>query len=82
MQGFQDKIGEIELVGAIMRASVVGADYYRTPCGRWWADVGGLDSSALFRKAVKGTKRQDEPYMPLEKCPLHSHDHSGKEVAT
>ena len=68
MQGFQEK-GVLELVGAIMRASVVGADYYRTPCGRWWAGVAGLDWKGLYRTAIKNMVRDIETQ--LEESGFH-----------
>lgn len=62
--------GYLDLVAKILRYGVFhkdGADpdYYRMPCGRWWASLCGLDPSYLWGQAVRNRNRR---YIPLDKC--------------
>lgn len=57
------------LVAAIMRRNGrVPPDYLRTPCGRWWASVSGLEPQLLWETAVKDTYRESERYKPISRC--------------
>ncbi len=61
--------GVLNLVGAILKHGSEHPNYFKSPCGVYWAEVAGLDAEKLFRMAVKGTQREGEPYSALERCP-------------
>lgn len=61
----------LHLLGAILSVGARDPDYFREPCGRFWASVGGVEPAILFREAVSGTKREGERWTPISRHGLH-----------
>ncbi len=57
------------LVAWVLRSAVKNPDYYRGPCGRYFADIANIGPEVMFRYAVKGTEREGEIFTPLGICP-------------
>ena len=60
--------GYFDLLADILKAGVHNPDYFREPCGRFWASVGGLDPAALWEKAVRDKGLIPLRYKPLGRC--------------
>ena len=61
--------GHLDLVAKILQYGVDGKEgdpeYYRMPCGRWWASLCGLDPAYLWEQAIRNKNKH---YTPLNKC--------------
>ena len=42
----------LRLAAAVQQIGIEEPDYFREPCGRWWATICGLDASYLWKTAV------------------------------
>lgn len=63
-----DEVGCTLLVAEVLKGGKEDPDYFRGPCGRYWASIGSIEPQILFEKAVRGTKREGESYTLLEYC--------------
>ena len=45
------------LIANVLKEGKKNPDYFRTPHGRYWAEIGSLDPRILFETSVRGTKR-------------------------
>ena len=66
--------GIMNMIGTALKAARTDPDYLRGPCGRYLAELVGLEPEVVYRMAVKCTPREGEQYTPLEQCPSHEHN--------
>lgn len=59
---------EERLLTATLAWGRVRPDYYRDPCARAWAHLLGLEPEYLWKRAIKGTPREGEPFSPFPSC--------------
>jgi hypothetical protein len=61
--------GYLDLIARILHHGIAhrggDANYYRMPCGRWWAFLCGLDPAYLWGEAIGN---RDQLYTPLDEC--------------
>ena len=60
--------GPLALVAHVLHLGVTDPDYFRGPCGRWWAGIGELDPEYLYNKAVRLQGRVPPKYKETHWC--------------
>jgi len=54
----------INLIGAILAAGTEEPSYFTEECGRWWAELGGMNPEGLYRMAM-ASNDGDKPYSEI-----------------
>ena len=71
IQNTRELDGYERLVAEVIRSGlqVVGASYARSPCGRYWLTLLGIDPAYVFKRWYeREVGIPAPPYEPIERC--------------
>jgi len=65
--------GYLELLAEVMKEGADKPLWFTGPCGRFWANVSGVEPVRLWELSVRGTPYLDLPYKRSKHCSSGNH---------